>query len=258
VKLATRIPGDPKRVIDGLIRLNESERSRVSGLLADDVVPVMTMARYLIEDAARRLARAEWQDNPERGAREDTPKSLQNAAARIRDAADRLLGLSHQLRPRVIDDLGLLATLVWCLREFGQQHRAVLVSQRFGLTESEIPAALKLPILRIVQAALSNVARHSKASAVWVLLSRFEDELRLSVEDNGVGFDVECWRHRRRRQDDGCGLAIIWGWVESSGGHCRIQAPARHGARLRACWRIDPAVSSAATPAGAEAGAPAD
>jgi signal transduction histidine kinase len=245
-------------VIDGLIRLNESERSRVSGLLADDVVPVMTMARYVIEDAARRLARTQPQGSPGPGARADTPKSLQNAAARIRDAADRLLGLSRELRPRAIDDLGLLATLAWYLREFGQQHRAVFVSQRFALTEHDIPAALKLPILRIVQAALSNVARHSKASAVWVLLSRFEDELRLSVEDNGVGFDVGCWRHRRRRHDDGCGFAIIWGWVEASGGHCRIQAPARRGARLRAFWRIDPVVSSAGTPAAAEAGAPAD
>lgn len=242
---AGRPPHDPKRLIDGLMRLHESERSRVSNLLAAEVVPVVTMARYLIEDALRRLARGEV---------EDTSESLQNAAARMRDATDQMLALSQQLRPRAMDDLGLLAALAGSFRDFARENRAIFVSPRIAVTESEIPTELKLPILRIVQAALANVARHSRASAARVLLSMFEGELRLSIEDNGVGFDVERWRHRRNGQD-GCGLAIACRWVETSGGQCSIEAIPRHGARVQAFWRIGLIASTAATPVKAEAGA---
>lgn len=72
-----------------------------------------------------------------------------------------------------------------------------------------MPHELKLAIFRIVQAALSNVAQHSKASAVRVLLSLFEDELRLGIEDNGVGFDMESSRHQRHGPG-GCGLGMMW------------------------------------------------
>jgi len=242
--LGRRTPSDLRHLVDGLLRAQESERARVSGLLAEEVMPVMTMARYLIEDAARRLARGEP---------EDTSESLQNAAARILDATHQLVALSQELRPRVMDDLGLLPALAGYFREFSQANRAVFVSPRFTLTESEIPAGLKLAIFRILQEALSNVARHSKASTVRVLLSLFEGELRLSVEDNGVGFDVDRWRHRRHGQG-GCGLGIISRWVEASGGHCSIESIPRHGTRVQAFWRTDPVGASSAAPQESDSG----
>jgi len=79
-----------------------------------------------------------------------------------------------------------------------------------------------------VQAALSNVARHSKASAVRVFLSMFEDELRLGIEDNGVGFDLERWRHRRNGHG-GLRTGNHSALVEISGGRCNIEAIPRHG-----------------------------
>jgi len=118
------------------------------------------------------------------------------------------------------------------------------VSPRITVAESDVPAGLKLAIFRVVQAALSNVARHSKASAVRVFLSMFEDELRLGIEDNGVGFDVERWRHPRNGHE-GCGLRMILRWVEISGGRCNIEAIPRHGTRVQAFWRM-PAIGTPA------------
>jgi two-component system NarL family sensor kinase len=200
----------------------------VARVLSEEVASVITMARYLIEDAARRLARGEL---------EETSEELQNASARIREATHELVSLCSELRPRVLDDLGLLPALSWYFREFSRQNRAIFVSPRITVAESDVAPELKLTVFRVVQAALSNVARHSKASAARVYLSLFEDELRLNVEDNGVGYDLERWRHRRGSHV-GCGLVMISRWVEVSGGRCSLEATPRHGAQVQAFWRL--------------------
>jgi two-component system NarL family sensor kinase len=228
VEVRARATSDLGRLADGVLKLLESERTRVSHVLGDEVISVMTMARYLIEDAAQRLARSEL---------DETSEALQNASARIRDATYQIVGLCAELRPRVLDDLGLVAALAWYFREFSHQNRAIFVSPRITVAETDVPLELKLAIFRIVQASLSNVAQHSKASAVRVFLSLFEDELRLGIEDNGVGFDIERWRHRRHPGHDGCGLGIISRWAESTGGRYSIEAIPRHGARIQAFWR---------------------
>jgi signal transduction histidine kinase len=237
-----RAAPDLNRLADGVIRILESERTRVSHVLGDEVISVMTMARYLIEDAAQRLARSEF---------DETSEALQNASARIRDATHQLVGLCSELRPRVLDDLGLVAALAWYFREFSHQNRAIFVSPRITIAEADVPSDLKLVIFRVVQAALSNVAQHSKASAVRVFVSLFEEELRLGIEDNGVGFDLERWRHRRHHGHNGSGLGIIGRLVETSGGRCSIEAIPRHGARVQAFWRtpLFGAVTGAPAPA---------
>jgi signal transduction histidine kinase len=212
---------------DGVLKRLEADRARVVALLGDELVSVLTMARYLIEDAAQRFARNELEDGNE---------ALQNASARIRDATNQVVALCCELRPKALDDLGLLAALSSYFRDFGEENRAVFVSPRITISEADVPVDLRLTIFRIVEAALSNVARHSKASAVRIFLSSFEGELRLGIEDDGVGFDVERWRHRRRR-NEGCGLGMILRWVENTGGRCSIEAYPRHGTRIQVFWR---------------------
>jgi len=242
-----RMESDLRRLADGLLKMLESDRVRVTGVLSDEIVSVITMARYLIEDAAQRTARGEL---------EEAFEALRIASARIRDATHQLLALCSQLRPRALDDLGLLPALSSYLRDFGQENRAIFVSPRITVGESDLPADLKLAIFRIVQAALSNVAQHSKARSVRVFLSRLEDELRLCIEDNGVGFDLERWRHRRP-VDHGCGLGLIQRWIEASGGRCLVEAIPRQGTRVQAFWRIHPTAVPASTPEHGEADVPA-
>jgi len=220
---------------DGLMKLLESERARVAAVLADEVISVITMARYLIEDALHRTARGEL---------EATSDELQNASARIRDATQQLVALCLELKPRALDDLGLIPTLVGYIRDFARENRAIFVSPRITVTEKDVPAELKLTVFRIVQAALSNVAHHSKASSARLLLSRYEDELRLVVEDDGVGFDMERSRHRRHGPG-GCGLGMMSRWADMSGGHLTIEAIPRHGTHLQVFWRQSPAPRAA-------------
>ena len=215
------------RLVDGLLKKLESDRARMAEVLDGEAISVLTMARYLLEDARQRLSRGELNE---------TSEALQNASARIRDVGQQLAALSSELRPRLLEDLGLVPALSWYLRDFSRANRAIFVSPRITVPEKDIPAELKLPVFRIVKAALSNVSRHSKASAARVSLSLLDDELRLTIEDDGVGFDAERWH--RRMGPDCCGLGMICRWAEASGGRCTIESVARHGSRVQALWSV--------------------
>ena len=227
-RTSARMESDLRWLADGLLNMLETERSRIAEALNDRLVSAMTMARYLIEDAAQRLAHGEL---------DQASEALQNASARLRDVAHQMASLGTELRPRILDDLGLLPTLAWYLRDFTEQHRAIFLSQRITVAEADVPNPLKVTVFRIVQAALSNVARHSKASAARVLLSFVDDELRVVIEDNGVGFSVERWLQRRSGHA-GIGLAMILRWAESTGGCGSIESTARHGSRIQVLWHL--------------------
>ncbi len=220
-----------KRLVDGVLRILESESSRVATTLSDDVASMITMARYLIEDACQRLAH---------GAVNETSDALHVAGELLREGTARSLALASELRPRLLDDLGLLPALACYVREFTRLHRGIFVSQRITLVESDVSPELKVTIFRIVQASFSNLARHSKASAARLLLALVDDELRLVIEDNGVGFDVERWQQGRLGRD-GCGLLMIRRWVEASSGRCSFESTPRHGSRVQIIWRLESA-----------------
>jgi two-component system NarL family sensor kinase len=218
-----------KRLADGVLRTLESEFGRVASSLSDDVASTITMARYVIEDAGQHIAR---------GAVHETSEALHLASEHLRVAAARVLAIAGELRPRLLDDLGLLPALACYCREFARRHRGIFVSQRITLVEGDIPQALKLTLFRIVQVSLDNVARHSKASAARVLLTMIDDELRLVIEDNGTGFDVERWQQGRLGHE-GCGLLMVRRWVEAGAGHCSFESTPRHGSRVQALWRLE-------------------
>jgi two-component system NarL family sensor kinase len=230
IRRNTAQDGDPelKRIAYGLLRTQEAERMRVALELHDEVAPIVIMVKYMIEDAAGRAG-------PD--ASPDSTRILNDAAARLRDVIAELRRISTDLRPRLLDDLGLIPTLEWYCRGVEEAVDGVAVECRMSVAETVIPHELKLDIFRIVQEALSNVLEHAHARRATVSLFVAMGELCLTIEDDGEGFDPGTAASRR---DGGLnlGLQSIRKRVEATGGRMQIESRDHGGTRISAAWGL--------------------
>lgn len=153
-----------------LVELQEAERRAVATELHDEVGQLLTGLRLALE----RLP-------PERPERAVTLDLVHRATARVRD-------LSMDLRPPGLDELGLLPALQWNLRRFGEASGVAVALRQHGC-ERRFAPAVELAAFRIVQEALTNVARHSGAREAQVDLWAGAGLLTLEVSDRGRGFD---------------------------------------------------------------------
>jgi signal transduction histidine kinase len=100
-----------------------------------------------------------------------------------------------ELRPTTLDDLGLEAALSSFAREWARRHdqriKVVYNSSGFANPDQRLPYDVEVAIYRVVQEALTNASRHSNAEIVSVILERDSAQVRVTIEDDGVGFDVE-------------------------------------------------------------------
>ena len=168
-----------KRAEQALHRLNEALEERVKGIahqLHDEASQLLVSIHIAIDGLAESL-----------------PPSGRQTIGEIKDLIEQvekeLRHLSHELRPTILDDLGLLPAL-----EFLAQG----VAKRFGLhitvegnTDGRLSPQAEVALYRIVQEAFNNTTKHAKATSVAVRLHKELDKVYLTVTDDGVGFDVQ-------------------------------------------------------------------
>jgi signal transduction histidine kinase len=137
---------------------------------------------------------------------------------------ERLRGLSHELRPTILDDLGVLPALGFLASGFSA--RTGTVADVRGSTDGRLPPVVETAIYRIVQEALANVARHARARRVAIRIERRDAWLRCSVRDDGVGLP-------RASRPGGLGLVGIRERLDALGGRMRIGSVAGGGTELK-------------------------
>jgi len=200
-----------------VLTAQEEERKRIARELHDDTAQALTSVLVRLRLLERSL--------------ED--ERLRRGLAELRDLTGATLEgvrrLAIDLRPPMLDDLGLEAALQSLVQDFSQRWliRATFTSSRFG----RLPVEVELVLYRIVQEALSNVARHANASRVLVRLTRRGRTLRLLVEDDGCGFDVEATKHSR---ESGLGLFGMEERLALVGGTLRVESTVGGGTRVSA------------------------
>ncbi len=217
-----------RRLAYGLLKTHEDERGRIASELHDGVAPLVTMAKFMVEDALGRMAR---------GAHAEATQLLVNTVARLRDTLADVRRISTDLRPSSLDDLGLLPTLAWYTRQFNQAFPHLRIASDLRADEASIPDTLKLDIFRIVQEALTNVGRHAHADEARVSLVLLDGQLSLRVEDNGRGFDAATLR-RGDHALMGVGLHSISKRVDATGGRLMIESSPLKGSAIGAAWRV--------------------
>jgi signal transduction histidine kinase len=211
-----------------LVSAQEEERKRVSYDLHDNVWQTLLAIRSEIE---RLLSDRSTKDH---AALQDKSKKVLTA---ILDMVGKIRSMQGDLWPYVLDDIGILATLDWYCREFEKKHSGLTIDSHTEFGEGEVLSPVKIVIYRILQEALSNVAKHSRASQVTLRLMKKDHGIEFSVEDNGIGFDPE-EAIAKRAPWGGLGLLSIKARTELSGGSFAVESAKGKGTTVRATWPL--------------------
>lgn len=139
------------------------------------------------------------------------------------------------LRPSMLDDLGLLPTIRYHCREFQKLYSELAVAVTANLAEEAIPQPLKIVMFRVLQEALTNISKHSQATEVHIALGMEQDQLELAVTDNGCGFDLKSTR-AASKDGKGFGLSSMHERVRLSGGSFMLQSTRGKGTVIQARW----------------------
>ena len=173
-------------------------------------------------------------DIQEEGWLEDLITKVKNTIADVR-------GIMTNLRPSILDDLGIMATISWFTREFEKTYGHIRVESQIGIKEEEVPPILKTVIFRVLQEAASNIAKHSEGDRMVIVLRRNDDQIQFSVKDNGHGFDI-LEKLSVKGERIGLGLTSMQERVEISRGKFTVESTPEKGTVIQAEW---PAINSA-------------
>lgn len=209
-----------------LLIAQEYERKRVAQELHDGIGQFLNIIKFRIDSVFDELQQVVPPPNLE---------SLQSAIPLIENAIDEVKRISMDLRPSILDDLGILATLRWFLREFNKTYSEITIERDIGIQEEDVPHPLKIVIFRVLQEALNNIAKHSQADRVDLSLKTTDQYLLLIIRDNGVGFDQEITLSAGK-PGKGFGLASMRERTELSGGFFSIHSEPGAGTEICASW----------------------
>ena len=151
-------------------------------------------------------------------------------------AIEEVRRISMDLRPSMLDDLGILPTLNWFLRGFKTSHPTVQVTKRIRVAEEAIPEALKISVFRIVQEAFHNAERHGQATQIQLTLGFARGILTLKVVDNGQGFAPPALD--RVSKGAGLGLSSMRERAVASGGTFEVVSSPGSGTQVLAGWPL--------------------
>ena len=209
------------RALSGqLMKAQEDERRRISRELHDEIGQALTVTKTSLEalkQTAHDLA----------SATEHTMTTVQNTVQQVRN-------MSFDLRPPMLDDLGLAAALRSYLDRQAQVAGFSIEFEVDRTVQGVLPE-IETACFRVAQEAMSNIVRHARPQRVRVELRHGETGLQLLVHDDGTGFDVTMARQRAIRGES-LGLLGMEERVALLGGQIDIKSAPNHGTEVRACF----------------------
>ncbi len=179
-----RAEEERRRLLQRLITAQEDERRHLSRELHDNLGQYLSALLLGLESLARIPG---------------LPPAATRQLAYLKETTTQfeldVHSIALELRPTTLDDLGLEATLSSFAREWARRHdqrfKVVFNSTGFASPDRRLPFDVEVAIYRVVQEALTNASRHSNAQIVSIILERDKTQVRVTIEDDGVGFDAE-------------------------------------------------------------------
>jgi PAS domain S-box-containing protein len=225
---AERLEVLSRRVLDA----QEAERRHLAAELHDEIGQLLTGINLNLQALKR--------------AGGPTPPWLTESLAAVARAIQQTRDLSLDLRPSVLDDFGLEEALRWYTGRLAQRT-GTAIELTMDLADGRLPPHLETACFRIVQEALTNVARHAEARRVQIDVKKEGSEVYLTIHDDGVGFHPEGLREKAAR-GEGVGLVGMQDRVRLVGGQMAVASKPGEGTTLRV--HIPVAVAAAVEPNG--------
>jgi PAS domain S-box-containing protein len=198
------------------LNAKEEEAKRIAHQLHDEAGQITASIHLALAEIGREL--------PEPGR-----ERLRQVTTYLDEIEDRLRRLSHELRPTILDDLGLRPALEFLAEGFSA--RTGIQIRVEGRTNGRVDSLVETAIYRVVQEALTNIARHSSAGDASIRLSHAHDRLRCTIRDDGVGFAASRLR-RRGGGSRGLGLLGVRERLDALGGRVQVRSTPGAGTEL--------------------------
>lgn len=203
-----------------VINAQEEERKKIAGELHDEIGQLLTAMKINIDSLEKEL-----------------PPTLPSTKERIDDlrsilsqSLEYVRNMTQELRPTILDDFGLVPALNWHINNFTKRYE-INVQLKTNNFKCRLPFEVETILYRIAQEGLNNIAKHSQAKNVLVLLEMKNSFASLTIKDDGIGFDVE--KVLRRPKDKlGFGLFSIKERVNLLKGTFNLISKAKKGTRL--------------------------
>jgi len=218
-----------KHLSSRLLSAHEDERKRIAGEIHDTLGAYLAAIKFTVEAAVEQKGK-----NPD-----GAIKSLETIIPVIQEGVEECRRIQQDLRPSILDDMGLLAALSWFCRRFETIYSHIRTEQTIRIEEGDIPNALKIVIYRFTQEAMNNIAKHSKADLVRLSLVKMDRKMEVTIQDNGQGFDLQKFISQESTKK-GLGLSSMRERAELSGGSFVIQSAEGQGTTILASWPIEP------------------
>jgi PAS domain S-box-containing protein len=208
-----------------LLQAHENERKRIARELHDTIAQNLAGIKFYLGHKIESVGTEQYLSK----------QALQPAVEMADRSIREVRRIITDLRPPCIDDLGILATINWHCRQFKKKYPGISIVQEFDIDENDVPDPLKLIIYRVLQESLNNVAKHSDADKVKLLIKKDQNTLIFMVEDNGSGFDI-INALSPRQPEKGWGIIGMKERTELSGGFFSIESSAEKGTKVLISW----------------------
>jgi two-component system sensor histidine kinase UhpB len=201
-----------RKYLSQIIDAQENERKRISRELHDEIGQALTAIKFNLDMIDRDLPQ--------------TPPSVRRRLGEAKSLSNQIITamrqLSTELRPTLLDELGLIPTLRWYIQNFSNRLNIYSHFQAIGF-EKKLPPQIETAFYRIVQEALNNTAKHAGANRIEISFEQRNSRISVSITDNGKGFDLEKVLHPES-PERGFGLVGMQERVSLLGGTIEIQS----------------------------------
>jgi PAS domain S-box-containing protein len=170
-----------RQLTDHLQNIREEERTHIAREIHDELGQQLTVLKMDISWLSKKISLDD-----------DTVHQKMNGLREMLDSTMKTVRkIASELRPSLLDDLGLVAAMEWHLKEFESRSGIKTKFLETEATEPAVPLTIKTGLYRIFQESLTNVARHAGAKKVCISLMQNEGVIVLNIEDDGIGFDAK-------------------------------------------------------------------